>query len=94
MPHLRRWKRLDEMAGESGFVVRFNGAQATDFDTSIKRALKLAGIEGNVTAYSLRHTCASWLVQQDVHTRKIAEFLGMLNNYYSALRPPCPELSG
>ncbi|MCW2286676.1 integrase [Rhodoblastus acidophilus] len=90
--HLKRWKRLDKKAGENtGFVVRFNGAQATDFDTSIKRALKLANITGNVTAYSLRHTCASWLVQKGLPTRKIADFLGtseqMIIRHYGHLAP-------
>jgi integrase len=39
-----------------------------------------------VTAYTLRHTAASWLVAKGLPTRKVADFLGtsepmILNNY-------------
>jgi len=91
--HLKRWKRLDEEAGEkSGFVVRFNGARATDFDTSIKRALKLAELPGGVTAYTLRHTCASWLVaKKDMTIWDVANFIGtspaMIERHYGHLAP-------
>jgi integrase len=89
-PHLERWRRLDK-SENTGFVIRYDGMPVKDCDTSIKRALKLAGIEGEVTAYSLRHTCASWLVMQDVHTRRIADFLGtsekMIIDHYGHLAP-------
>jgi integrase len=74
--HLRRWKRLDKWRGVK---------------TALARACKLAGIEGGVTAYTLRHTAASWLVSKGLPTRKVADFLGtsdgMILAHYGHLAP-------
>jgi integrase len=87
LAHLRRWKRLSNQP----HVVTFNGEPIADAGTALARACKLAGIEGGVTAYTLRHTCASWLVRKGIPTRKIAEFLGtseqMIINHYGHLAP-------
>ena len=54
-------------------------------------ACKLAKVDAGVTAYALRHTCASWLVAKGLPTRKIADFLGtsesMIIKHY-AISPP------
>lgn len=41
-----------------------------------KRALKDAGIEGHARPYDLRHTYASWLLQQGVHLAELARMMG------------------
>lgn len=41
-----------------------------------KRALKMAGIEGHVRPHDMRHTYASWLLQQGVHLAELARMMG------------------
>ncbi len=92
LQHLRRWYRKDE---GSGYVVRFgrNGGiePIASLKTALARACALAGLEGNVTAYTLRHTAASWLVAKGLPTRQIAEFLGtsetMIDRHYAHHAP-------
>ena len=40
------------------------------------RALKVAGIEGRVRPHDMRHTYASWLLQQGVHLAELARMMG------------------
>ena len=44
-----------------------------------------------MTAYTLRHSCASWLVAKGLATRKVADFLGtselMIERHYGHLAP-------
>lgn len=86
--HMRRWARMD---GGFGPVVRWQGESVLSVKTSLNRAVKLAGLDTSVTAYTLRHTAASWLIQQGVTTRKTAEFLGtgeaMVERHYGHLSP-------
>jgi integrase len=86
--HLRRWRRID---GGKGFVVTFDGRPIQSPKTALARAVKLAGIEAGVTAYTLRHSCASWLVAKGLATRKVADFLGtselMIERHYGHLAP-------
>jgi integrase len=41
-----------------------------------KKALKMAGIEGHVRPHDMRHTYASWLLQQGVHLAELARMMG------------------
>lgn len=89
--HLRRWRRLDAAATPPGvFVVSFHGQKVLSVKTALIRATKLAGLD-HVTAYTLRHSCASWLVAKGLPTRKIADFLGtgeaMIERHYGHLAP-------
>lgn len=88
LAHLRRWKRLD---GGRGYVVTYAGLPIASAKTGLARACALAGIEGGVTAYTLRHTAASWLVAEGPPTRKVADFLGasegMILDHYGHLAP-------
>ncbi|HEY8007719.1 MAG TPA: site-specific integrase [Methylocella sp.] len=92
LAHLRRWKRID---AAQPHVVTFNGVPVADAGTALARACKLAGIEGGVTAYTLRHSAASWLVAKGLPTRKIADFLGtseqMIIDHYGHLAPDYQE---
>jgi integrase len=86
--HLSRWRRLD---GERGYVVTFNGAPVQGVKVALGRAVKLAGLDSGVTAYTLRHSAASWLVAKGLPTRKVADFLGtseqMIVDHYGHLAP-------
>jgi integrase len=92
LAHLKRWSRIDK---GRGYVVRFGKSGGTEplgsLKTAIARACDLAGLEGNVTAYALRHTAASWLVAKGLPTRQVAEFLGtsetMIDRYYAHHAP-------
>ena len=88
--HLRRWRRIDEAAGRAHLIM-FDGAPVGSVKTALNRAVERAGLPGGVTAYTLRHSCASWLISQGVPTRKIAEFLGtsekMIHDHYGHLAP-------
>lgn len=90
--HLRRWERLDAAkTPRQVFVVEFGGAPVLSVKTALARACKLAGLDAGVTSYTLRHTCASWLVAEGVSTRVIADFLGtsepMILKHYGHLAP-------
>lgn len=92
LSHLRRWERLDAAKDRRQvFVVEFGGAPVLSVKTALTRACNLAGLDAGVTSYSLRHTCASWLVRLKVSTRVIADFLGtsepMILKHYGHLSP-------
>lgn len=88
--HVRRWCAIDEKAGRA-HVVMFDGAPVASVKVALARAVDLAGISAGVTAYTLRHTCASWLVRQGLPTRLIADFIGtseaMIQQHYGHLAP-------
>jgi integrase len=93
LAHLRRWQRLD---GNRGYVVTHDGQPIkTSVKTALGRACKLAGLEGGVMAYTLRHSAASWLVAEGLQTRKVADFLGtsekMILDHYGHLAPDYQE---
>jgi len=87
LAHLRRWQRLD---GGRGYVVSYHGAKVASVKTALHTACKLAGVDA-VTAYTLRHTAASWLVARGLPTRKVADFIGtgeqMILSHYGHLAP-------
>ena len=87
LAHLRRWKRLD--VGK-GYVVSYHGTKVASVKTALHTACKLAGVDA-VTAYTLRHTAASWLVARGLPTRKVADFIGtgeqMILSHYGHLAP-------
>jgi len=94
--HLRRWRRLDAAKQPTQpHVVTFGGVPIADAGTALTRACKLAGINGGVTAYTLRHTCGSWLVAKGIPTRMVADFLGtseaMVIKFYGHLAPDYQE---
>lgn len=90
LAHLRRWKRLDEKTNRL-WVIEFDAKPVQSVKVALGRAIALAGLPGGVSAYTLRHSCASWLVAKGLPTRKIAEFLGtseaMIIKHYGHLAP-------
>ncbi len=60
---------------ESDFVIEWNGGKVQ----SIKKAFKRAAVAANlsdVSAHTLRHTAASWMVQGGVSIDRVAAMLG------------------
>jgi integrase len=91
--HLARWKRRD---GDRGLVVTFNGQPiSTSLKTALKRACTLAELEAGVTAYALRHTAATWLVNKGVPLWDVAAMLGtsveMIERHYGHMAPDYGE---
>lgn len=86
--HLRRWKEID---GKRGYVVTFAGERILSVKTALASAVEKSGIDGGVTAYTLRHSAGSWLVNKGLPTRKVADFLGtseeMVIRHYGHLAP-------
>jgi integrase len=77
LAHLRRWKERKLIARH---FVEFNGEAVSSVKTAFKRAVKLAGLledEGRVSPHTLRHTAATWLMQQGTDRWQAAGFLGM-----------------
>lgn len=72
LAHLERWHRKD---GGRGFVVTFAGEPVLSTKTALGRACALAGLE-SVSAYTLRHTAATWLVNKGIGSWDVAHFLG------------------
>jgi integrase len=74
LAHLRRWSA-------KGLVhehfIEWNGKPVKSVKTAFKTALRLGGVRGHVTPHTLRHTAATWLMQNGVDKWEAAGFLGM-----------------
>lgn len=88
---LRRWARPDADDKVPEFFVEWNGKPVT---TSVKKGFASA-VEGakieHATPHTLRHTAATWLMQNGVEIWEAAGFLGMseqiLRNVYGHHHP-------
>jgi hypothetical protein len=74
LAHLRRWQAKDSVRHH---VVEWNGVPIKSLKTAFKHAVALAGLDGQVTPHTLRHTAATWLMQAGVDKWEAAGFLGM-----------------
>ncbi|MBZ8133266.1 site-specific integrase [Afifella sp. IM 167] len=72
LAHLRRWRRL----GQAG-PVEWRGAPTARIHRAFAHAASLAGLGEDVTPHTLRHTCATWLMQEGVDMWQASRFLGM-----------------
>ena len=72
--HLRRAR---VRGTEMGFVVNDNGARLGDIKRGFTSARATAKLGKDVTPHTLRHTCATWLMQHGVSTWEASGFLGM-----------------
>jgi integrase len=61
---------------ELGFVVNDSGKRLGDLKRGFSSACRRAGLV-DVTPHTLRHTCATWLMQRGVAKWEAAGFLGM-----------------
>jgi integrase len=74
LAHLRRWQRLG--IAKTHFV-EGNGKPVQSVKTGFQTAVTGAKLEGKVTPQTLRHTAATWLMQNGVPMWEAAGFLGM-----------------
>jgi len=74
MAHMRRWKRMD---GNMRYVVNWNGSSVQSVKKAFRSAKRNAGLSEDVVPHSLRHTCATWLMQAGIEIWQAAGFLGM-----------------
>jgi integrase len=73
LPHLRRARKRGT---EMGYVLHVNGERIADIKKGFAAACKRAGLYG-VTPHTLRHTCATWLMQNRTDPWEAAGFLAM-----------------
>jgi integrase len=84
----KRGRYAEYRTGETGAGVSFRRALAT--------AVKRSKLEKRITPYTLRHTCATWLVERNVPIQSVAKLLRhtnprMLEQHYDhtgAVRAP------
>lgn len=74
LAHMRRWKRT---AIATSHFVEFNGEPIKDANKGFAHAVELAQLEGSVSPHTLRHTAATWLMQNGVEIWEAAGYLGM-----------------
>lgn len=96
LAHLRRWKRLDEAAsarrGKPVNAIIHHGGDpiATRVTKSFKAIARDASLHGP-TPHWLRHTCATWLMENGADMWDAAAFTGMttavLEKHYGHHRP-------
>ena len=88
LAHLRRWRDKGLIAQ---YVVEWQGEPVKSVKVGWKRAVALAGIDAKVVPHTLRHTAATWLMQQGVDLWEAAGYLGMseqvLNDTYGHHHP-------
>ena len=72
LAHLRRWKRM-----EARYAVEWLGRPIQRVDESFRFLVEEVGLGGQVIPHTLRHTCATWLMQAGGDPWEIAGFLGM-----------------
>jgi integrase len=74
LAHLRRWRDKGIIAH---YVVEWDGMPVQSVKVGWKRAVALSGIEKKISPHTLRHTAATWLMQNGVDKWEAAGFLGM-----------------
>ena len=74
LAHLRRWQRLG-IANHS--MVEWNGKPVRSVRKSFAAAVKAARLDGSITPHVLRHTAATWMMQNGADLWDAANFLGM-----------------
>jgi integrase len=74
LAHLRRWYAKGIVKEH---FVEWNGAPVASVKTALRTAVRLAKLPGKITPHTLRHTAATWLMQNGVSMWRAAGFLGM-----------------
>jgi integrase len=73
--HLQRWRRLDGL--HCKYVCHYNGKTIDYPYVAWRRAIRDSGLGKDVTPHTLRHTRATWLMQNGVDVWEAAGHLGM-----------------
>jgi integrase len=74
LAHMRRWAARGYAKKA---VVEWNGKPVQSVRKGFVAAVRAAGLDAEVTPHILRHTCATWLMQNGVDLWHAAGFLGM-----------------
>jgi integrase len=74
LAHIRRWKARGICRRH---VVEWNGKPVLRIVKAFARAVEDAGIGPDVTPHTLRHTAASWGMQNGADHGELADYLGM-----------------
>jgi integrase len=74
LSHMRRWKRS---AITTGHFVEHNGKPVDSVRTGFAHGVRLAALDGDITPHTLRHTAATWLMQNGADLWGAAQLLGM-----------------
>ena len=74
LAHLRRWVAKGIVTEH---FVEWHGRPLKSVKTAFKTALRLAQVSGRISPHTLRHTAATWLMQNGVDKCEAAGFLGM-----------------
>lgn len=74
LTHMRRWHDRKLIARH---FVEFNGKGVKSVKTAFASAVGLAKLSGAVSPHTLRHTAATWLMQEGVDFWTAGGFLGM-----------------
>jgi len=74
LAHMRRWQA--KQIATSHFI-EHNGAPVKEVNKGFAKGVELAHLDGAVTPHTLRHTAATWLMQNGVELWEAAGFLGM-----------------
>jgi integrase len=74
LAHIRRWKAKDIVIQA---VIEENGRPVASVKKGFASAVRLAQLDKHVTPHTLRHTSATWMMQEGVDLWEAAGFLGM-----------------
>ena len=86
---LKRWRKQDVAAGVRYFI-HFNGKPVDDIQGCWHKTKAKAGFLGEDHGpHILRHSAATWMMQQGINVNLIAGYLGM--NLAQGLWPSPPE---
>ncbi|WP_248305074.1 tyrosine-type recombinase/integrase [Devosia sp. FKR38] len=77
LSHMRRWGKPVLGGHPQEHFVVWNGKAVQSVKTGFGRAVELAGLSKDVTPHTLRHTAATWLMQNGVSIWEAAGYLGM-----------------
>lgn len=91
IPHLKRWKEKD---GNLPWVIHYDGGSVTSVKRAWRKSREDAGLGAEIIPHTMRHTAASWGIQNVRNTQELqalADFLGMslkmLLEVYGHLNP-------
>jgi integrase len=77
LSHLRRWARPDKNGNVPDCFVMWRGKPVASVKTGFKHACQIADLGVDVTPHTLRHTAATWLMQNGTPIWEAAGYLGM-----------------
>lgn len=88
IPHLKRWKKAD---GLCTYAIHRDGVPLDSVKKAWRNSREDADLDADVIPHSLRHTCATWGMQNGADIYELAGFLGMsvkmLNDVYGHHHP-------